>query len=62
MYYTFGDLTIHFSVFQENFYVAHWNGGNVVTDKREQFIQLIHQQTNIDANELKKAINEIFGI
>ncbi|EGT4508942.1 hypothetical protein ABUP50_001705 [Cronobacter malonaticus] len=61
MYYTFGDLTIHFSVFQGSFFVAHWNGGNVVTDKRDQFIQLIHQQTNIDKIELNRAVNDFFG-
>ncbi|WP_432372302.1 hypothetical protein ACRPHP_16535 [Pantoea allii] len=62
MYYTFGDITIHFSVFQGGFYVAHWNGGNVVTDKREQFIELIRQQTNIDEIELAKAVDEFFVI
>ncbi|EJV1068757.1 hypothetical protein KAT64_20085 [Klebsiella oxytoca] len=61
MYYQFGNITIHFSVFQSRFYVAHWDGGNVVTDKWSQFIELVTQQTGIDRVEFQNAAKEFFG-
>ncbi len=41
MYYTLGDTTLHFYRYQCRFYVAHWDGGNVMSDKFKQFIELI---------------------
>ena len=32
MYYTLGDTTLHFYRYQCKFYVAHWDGGNVMDE------------------------------
>ncbi len=32
MYYTLGDTTLHFYRYQCKFYVAHWEGGNVMSE------------------------------
>lgn len=61
MYYTFGDITIHFSLFQGNIYIASWDGDNSASDKRGQFIDLIHQKTGIDKAELVKAVDDYYG-
>ncbi|MGX2010796.1 hypothetical protein ACWIVX_13190, partial [Enterobacter asburiae] len=45
MYYTLGDTTLHFYRYQCRFYVAHWDGGNVMSDKFKQFIELITEKT-----------------
>lgn len=44
MYYTLGDTTLHFYRYQCRFYVAHWDGGNVMSDKFKQFIELITEK------------------
>lgn len=37
MYYTLGDTTLHFYRYQCKFYVAHWEGGNVMSEKFKSF-------------------------
>lgn len=41
MYYTLGDTTLHFYRYQCKFYVAHWEGGNVMDEKFKPFIEQI---------------------
>lgn len=41
MYYTLGDTTLHFYRYQCKFYVAHWEGGNVMSEKFKSFIEQI---------------------
>ena len=53
MYYTLGDTTLHFYRYQCKFYVAHWDGGNVMDEKFKPFIEQITEKTGLDA---KRAI------
>lgn len=45
MYYTLGDTTLHFYRYQCKFYVAHWEGGNVMSEKFKSFIEQITEKT-----------------
>ena len=44
MYYTLGDTTLHFYRYQCKFYVAHWEGGNVMSEKFKSFIEQITER------------------
>ncbi len=48
MYYTLGDTTLHFYRYQCKFYVAHWEGGNVMSEKFKSFIEQITEKTGLD--------------
>ncbi|WP_226620681.1 hypothetical protein, partial [Klebsiella quasipneumoniae] len=48
MYYTLGDTTLHFYRYQCKFYVAHWEGGNVMDEKFKPFIEQITEKTGLD--------------
>ncbi|EOI3471952.1 hypothetical protein ACN5LI_001105 [Cronobacter turicensis] len=62
MYYSFGKITIYFSRFQDNFYVATWDDGNVVVANWEQFISEIVRRTGVNRDELIKNAKEYFGL
>lgn len=61
MYQMFGNVTIHFSQYQERFFVASWQGGNVVHDQWDRFLEEIITKTGVDAIELNKAATDYFG-
>ncbi|WP_159869513.1 MULTISPECIES: hypothetical protein [unclassified Raoultella] len=61
MYYTLGDTTLHFYRYQCRFYVAHWDGGNVMTDKFRQFIELITEKTGVDAKNVEAVARDYFN-
>ncbi len=53
MYYTLGDTTLHFYRYQCKFYVAHWEGGNVMSEKFKSFIEQITEKTGLDAKRVE---------
>lgn len=55
MYYTLGDTTLHFYRYQCKFYVAHWEGGNVMDEKFKPFIEQITEKTGLDAKRVETA-------
>lgn len=55
MYYTLGDTTLHFYRYQCKFYVAHWEGGNVMSEKFKSFIEQITENTGLDAKRVETA-------
>ena len=61
MYYTLGDTTLHFYRYQCRFYVAHLDGGNVMSDKFKQFIELITEKTGIDSKRVEAVARDYFN-
>ena len=62
MYYTLGDTTLHFYRYQCKFYVAHWEGGNVMSEKFKSFIEQITEKTGLDAKRVETAARDYFTI
>ena len=60
MYYTLGDKTLHFYRYQCRFYVAHWDGGHVMTEKFKPFVASITEKTGIDAKNVEAAARDYF--
>lgn len=58
MYYTLGDTTLHFYRYQCKFYVAHWDGGNVMDEKFKPFIEQITEKTGLDAKRVETAARD----
>ncbi len=61
MYDTSGDTPLHFYRYQCRFYVAHWDGGNVMSDNFRQFIELITEKTGIDAKRVEAVARDYFN-
>ena len=61
MYYTLGDKTLHFYRYQCRFYVAHWDGGPVMTEKFKPFIASITEKTGIEAKNVEAAARDYFN-
>ncbi|HHG8773195.1 TPA: hypothetical protein ACPYU1_002568 [Raoultella planticola] len=61
MYYTSGETTLHFYRYQCRFYVAHWDGGNVMTEKFKPFIELISEKTGLDAKRVETVARDYFN-
>ncbi|AXZ13566.1 TPA: hypothetical protein ME969_001244 [Klebsiella pneumoniae] len=60
MYYTLGDTTLHFYRYQCKFYVAHWEGGNVMSETFKSFIEQITEKTGLDAKRVETAARDYF--
>ncbi len=55
-----GDTTLHFYRYQCKFYVAHWEGGNVMSEKFKSFIEQITEKTGLDAKRVETAARDYF--
>ncbi len=54
------DTTLHFYRYQCKFYVAHWEGGNVMSEKFKSFIEQITEKTGLDAKRVETAARDYF--
>ncbi|MDU0057134.1 hypothetical protein RUW81_17995 [Klebsiella pneumoniae] len=48
------------SRYQCKFYVAHWEGGNVMSEKFKSFIEQITEKTGLDAKRVETAARDYF--
>jgi hypothetical protein len=55
------EIPLHFYRYQCRFYVAHWDGGNVMSDNFRQFIELITEKTGIDAKRVEAVARDYFN-
>ena len=56
MYYTLGEKTLHFYRYQCRYYVAHWDGGHVMTEQFKPFIAGISEKTGLEAKRVKRLL------
>ena len=61
MYYTLGDKTLHFYRYQCRFYVAHWDGGHVMTEKFKPFFASMPVFSVIEAKNVEAAARDYFN-
>jgi len=62
MSYSFGDITIHFTMAQGDAFVASWDGGQSANKDWNLFIGWIHQQTGINKEEINKSAAKCYGL
>lgn len=60
MYYTLGEKTLHFYRYQCRYYVAHWDGGHVMTEQFKPFIAGISEKTGTEAKRVEAVARDYF--
>lgn len=60
MYYTLGEKTLHFYRYQCRYYVAHWDGGHVMTEQFKPFIAGISEKTGLEAKRVEAVARDYF--
>lgn len=59
MYYTLGEKTLHFYRYQCRYYVAHWDGGHVMTEQFKPFIAGISEKDRPGSEACKSGCSRL---